>query len=239
MNAGAITTDLDDEGDASVAFDQLSFFSSEPDYSGRSVSKPLQFSNVYGDSAETMQAILALHFPEGSIIDMNFGLGVFYRKGGRERVTGIDLKPTGDVIADNRKLPFAEDSFDLAVIDPPYKRGDGDKYEERYGVAPKTETQVTRSYFDAMKEALRVAKSGVIIKAQDGTDGHRFFARHIHIAQWMKQETGLDPHDLCINVRFRLASTMAQGEPHFFQNGVSYWMVYKWATKNPYRPIRF
>jgi hypothetical protein len=95
--------------------------------------KPKQWRNAYDDSADAMEAILAVHFPEGSIIDVNFGLGVFYRNGGRDRVTGVDIRPTGDVIANNKDLPFDADSFDVAVCDPPYKRGDGQKYEHRYG----------------------------------------------------------------------------------------------------------
>jgi hypothetical protein len=201
--------------------------------------QPRQFANVFADSTAAMRAILALHFPEGRIIDVNYGLGVFYRLGGRERVTGIDLKPTGDVVADNRALPFADDAFDIAVLDPPYKRGDGEKYEGRYGRAPKTETQVTESYYAALAECLRVARHGVIVKAQDGTDGHVFHARHLDIAAWMRERTGLAPHDICVNVRASLASSMAQGTPHFFQNGLSYWLVYRWRSKAPWRRVRF
>lgn len=201
--------------------------------------KPKQWRNAYDDSADAMEAILAVHFPEGSIIDVNFGLGVFYRNGGRDRVTGVDIRPTGDVIADNKALPFDADSFDVAVCDPPYKRGDGQKYEHRYGVAPKTETKVTWDYYATLTECLRVARRGIIVKVQDGTDGHRFHARHLHVAEWMKQQTGLEPHDICVNVRKTLAPTMAQGVPHFFQNGVSYWLIYAWRSKAPFRPVRF
>ena len=154
-------------------------------------------------------------------------------------MTGVDIRDTGDVVADNKALPFDSDSFDVAVCDPPYKRGDGKKYEHRYGVAPKTETKVTRDYYATLTECLRVARRGVIVKIQDGTDGHRFHARHLHVAEWMKQQTGLDPHDICVNVRRTLAPTMAQGVPHFFQNGVSYWLIYAWRSKAPFRPVRF
>ncbi len=147
-----------------------------------------QVGKVFDRSQDAMEAILGLHFPEGSIVDVNFGLGVFYRNGLRKRVTGVDIIQTGDVdvIADNKALPFASDSFDLAVCDPPYKRGDGKKYQSRYGVAPKTETQVTWSYHAAIEECLRVARSGLIIKVQDGTDGHKFHPRHVQIAEWMR-----------------------------------------------------
>jgi hypothetical protein len=197
-----------------------------------------QIPNVFHNSADAMDAILDLHFPDGTILDVNYGLGVFYRKTDR-RVMGVDIRPTADIQCDNRSLPFAADSFDVGVCDPPYKRGDGQKYESRYGKAPKTETQVTWSYYDTLSELLRVVRKGLIVKVQDGTDGHRFHARHIQIAEWMKEQTGLEPHDIAMNVRTKLASCMAQGVPHFFQNGVSFWLVYAWRCKNPWRAVRF
>jgi len=201
---------------------------------GRSVQSP----NVYPASAEAMAAILALHFPEGTILDVNYGLGAFYRKTDR-KVTGVDIRPPAEIQCDNRSLPFAADSFDIGVCDPPYKRGDGQKYEGRYGKAPKTETQVTWSYHATLSELLRVVRRGLIVKVQDGTDGHRFHARHVQIAEWMKTKTGLEPHDIAMNVRTKLAPCMAQGVPHFFQNGVSFWLIYAWRSKNPWKPVRF
>lgn len=197
-----------------------------------------QYPNVFGESASAMAAILDLHFPTGSILDVNYGLGAFYRKTDRP-VTGVDIRPPAEIQCDNRNLPFEADSFDVGVCDPPYKRGDGVKYEHRYGKAPKTETQVTWSYYETLTELLRVVRQGVIIKVQDGTDGHRFHARHLMVANWMKEKTGLEPHDIAVNARKNLAPTMAQGTPHFFQQGVSYFLIYRWKTKNPYRPIRF
>lgn len=198
--------------------------------------KKRQHNNVFRESASAIAAILDLHFPTGTILDANFGLGAFYKKTDR-KVTGVDLRPPAEVICDNRFLPFGDDSFDVGVCDPPYKRGDGRKYEHRYGVAPKTETQVTWSYHATLKSLLRCVRQGVIIKVQDGTDGHRFHARHIEIADWMREQTGLEPHDICVIARPKVAPTMAQGTPHFFQQGVSYFLIYRWREK--WKPLRF
>lgn len=206
--------------------------------SGSPPLKPRQCANVFNESATAVAEILNLHFPTGTIIDVNFGLGAFYRKTNRA-VTGVDIRPPAEIICDNRKLPFADNSFDVGVCDPPYKRGDGKKYEHRYGKAPKTETQVTWSYYDTLAELLRVVRCGVIIKVQDGTDGHRFHARHIMVANWMKEKTGLEPHDIAMNARKNLAPTMAQGTPHFFQQGASYFLIYRWKSKSPWKPVRF
>jgi len=85
--------------------------------------KPRQCANVFSESATAVAEILTLHFPTGTILDVNFGLGAFYRKTARA-VTGVDIRPPAEIICDNRKLPFADDSFDVGVCDPPYKRGE-------------------------------------------------------------------------------------------------------------------
>ena len=195
--------------------------------------------NVFPGSASAISAILAFHFPDGTIVDVNYGLGTFYRECPHRHVVGVDLKLPASVLADNKHLPFIDNAVTVGVCDPPYKRGDGWKYEGRYGLAPHTEPQVTRSYFALLLELIRVSQNGVIIKVQDGTDGHRFFARHIDIAGWMHQTTGLHPYDIAINVRHTMPSSMVQGIPHFFQQGVSYFLIYKWARKYPFRPVRF
>ena len=204
------------------------------------VHKPeLHFPSTFGNSADAMRAILELHFPTGRIVDVNWGLGVFYKHCRDRDITGVDLLTTGDVQCDNRELPFCDGEFDIGVCDPPYKRGDGKKYEKRYGKAPKTETQVTWSYYATLTELLRVSSSGIIVKLQDGTDGHRFHARLLHVAGWMKEQTGLEPHDICHVSRRSLAPTMVRGVPHFFKQGVSYFVIYKWRQKDPYKPVRF
>lgn len=55
----------------------------------------------------------------------------------------------------------------------------------------------------------------------------------------MKEKTGLEPHDIAVNARSTLGSTMAQGRPHFFQNGLSFFLIYRWRQKRPYKPVRF
>jgi len=202
-------------------------------------------SNVFDASAENIASILELHFPTGTILDVNYGHGVFYKHTNGRKVTGVDIRPTGNVIADNKSLPFADNSFDVGVLDPPYKRGRpgdharGRGYVARYGKAPMTETQVTWSYEEALPELLRVCRNGIIIKIQDGTDGHKFIPRHVMISEWMRSATGLYPHDISVNARHSLPSTMVQGKPRFFQQGISYFLIYKWLSKAPYRVVRF
>lgn len=199
-----------------------------------------QFHNVFKDSSDAMVAILAMHFPEGSILDVNYGLGVFYQRCRSRDITGVDIRPTANVICDNAKLPFKADSFDVGVCDPPYKRGNGNaRYTDRYGKAPCTEQKCTRLYHAAMPELLRVCRRGMIVKCQDASDGHAFYPRHIQLAEWMKERTGLSVHDFAVVVREGVPNSLVQGERHYFQQAVSFFLVWKWKQKQPWKPVRY
>ena len=196
--------------------------------------------NIFRNSADCIAGLLDLHFKEGTIVDVNYGLGVFYKNVRGREITGVDLRPPAQIICDNAALPFADDSFDIGVCDPPYKRGNGNKrFEARYGEAPCTEQKVTRLYWKALPELLRVCRSGMIVKCQDAPDGHRFYARHIQIVEWVKEQTGLDVHDIAVAVRHGTPNNTLNGRPRFFQQGLSYFLVWKWRQKKPFKPVRF
>lgn len=193
---------------------------------------------AHKNSADCIKAIFDLHFRSGSILDVNFGKGVFYKKMPDRNVVGLDILPKGNVIADNKALPFVSGSFDVGVCDPPYKRGNRNRrYTRRYGEAPCTEPRVTKSYFDLLPELIRVSRIGIIVKCQDCSDGHRFRARHIQIIERVKDLTGLDPHDIAITARFGGPNNTLNGKQRFFQQSFSYFMVWKW--KENFKPVRF
>ena len=198
-----------------------------------------QFHNTFPQSADAMASILPMHFPTGTILDVNYGHGVFYQKVDRD-VTGVDVRPPAKIICDNAALPFADDSFDVGVCDPPYKRGNTNKrFESRYGVAPDTEPKVTKLYYAAMTELLRVCRQGMIVKCQDAADGHSFHARHITLCEWVKEKTGLRVHDIATVIRWGVPNANTQGARHFFQQSTSYFLIWKWKSKNPFRAVRF
>jgi len=195
---------------------------------------------AHKNSSDCIKAILDLHFPYGHIIDVNYGLGVFYKLVPNRTVTGIDLKGTGDIVADNKHLPFQTDTFDVGVCDPPYRRGSGNKrYENRYGKAPCTEARVNASYVELLPELIGVSRDGIIIKCQDTPDGHKFLARHIAIIGMVRALTGLDVHDIAITSRFGGPNNITNGTQRFFQQSFSYYLIWKWTAKYPFKPLRF
>jgi hypothetical protein len=196
--------------------------------------------NVHKNSSDAMQTILDLHFPEGTILDVNHSKGVFYKKVSRN-VIGVDIRPMATIVANNKSLPFAKDSVDIGVADPPYKRGPRDtKYTERYGEAPYTTGRVTQQYYDLLPELLRVSRKGMIIKAQDDTDGHRFHHRMFALVSFIKSLTNLEPHDIFYLVRNGIMENNIKGrQRHFSANCISYFLVYRWSKKYPFSPVRF
>jgi hypothetical protein len=198
--------------------------------------------NIFPNSSEAIRTILDLHFPTGRIIDVNYSLGVFYKNVQRE-IIGVDIRPVAAVRADNRYLPFPSNSFEIGVADPPYKRGPGDaRYTDRFGLAPYTTKRVDQQYFDLIPELLRVCTAGIILKAQDDTDGHRFNHRLFKITSFMKEQTGLDPHDVAYIVRPGVPENninSLHNERHFLANCISYFLIYRWAAKDPFKAFRF
>ena len=198
---------------------------------------------IFENSAKAIEAILSLHFPEGTILDVTAGQGTFWRLTSGRKITKGDLlnRDDRDYIGDARNLPFSDASFDLAVLDPPFKWV-GRRYDRRYGQSHlkfNTETKVDRLYYSAIPELFRVARQGAIIKLVDGTDGHRHFPRLARIAEFIKALNGLEIHDSAIIVRKGIPNNLVPGKKQrFFRRPISHFLIYKFEG-NPKRGIRF
>jgi DNA modification methylase len=154
-----------------------------------------------GGNAELFPKILDLHVRAGATIaDVTFGGGVFWRNVSTRK---YHLKATD--IADGidcRKLPYAAESIDCVVLDPPYmegfyrrngtqKAGSGthaafrDFYsngDEASG-GPKWHQAVLDLYFKAGREAHRVLRANgiLIVKCQDEVSANHQWLTHIEI----------------------------------------------------------
>ena len=88
----------------------------------------LIYSTILGNSADVMGAILQLYLPNGGrIADLTMHTGAFWRKAdrGKYEVVGSDIEryPGVHVLADLGNTPYRNDSFDMAILDPPYGNG--------------------------------------------------------------------------------------------------------------------
>lgn len=142
----------------------------------------LVFSASCGTNADVFPQVLRLHVPRGSkVADVTFGRGIFWKNVPPDEYELLrsDIK-TG---TDCRRLPYANDSVECVVLDPPYMHTPGgtahvehQNYEDYYknnaglrGISKKYHDAISELYFEASKEALRVLKKKgtLIIKCQD------------------------------------------------------------------------
>ena len=79
----------------------------------------------------------------------------------RDKIRTIEIKP--DIVADFTDLPFEDNSFYIAVFDPPHLRtlGDNSWMAKKYGKLPDNWKEVIKAGFD---ECMRVLKpNGVLV----------------------------------------------------------------------------
>jgi len=195
--------------------------------------------------------ILELHVPIGSkIADVTWGKGVFWKKVPKENydVHGTDI---ADGI-DCRSLPYADNSFDCVVLDPPYmegfyrkqndhKAGSGthSSFSSAYsnGDEVNADTQntgtkkwhaaVTDMYFKAGKEAHRILKNkGIfIIKCQDEVSAGKQWLTHVEIINEY-ESNGFYSKDLFIVMRTNKPSVSRLKHQVHARKNHSYFLVF-------------
>lgn len=209
--------------------------------------------SINGNS-EVFPQILALHVPEGAkIADVTFGNGVFWRN--------IDLSKyelvKSDIATgvDCRKLPYASESFDALILDPPYmegllrnnkahKAGNGSfsafrayysNGDEENGGA-KWHAAVTDLYFKAGAEAYRVLKENgvLIVKCQDEVSANRQWLTHVEIIN-RYESMGFYTKDLFVVVRTNKAGMSRLIKQKHARKNHSYFLVFIKAPQNKKR----
>lgn len=209
-----------------------------------------------GGNAELFPKILKLHVPAGAkIADITWGLGVFWKKvpEGLYDVHGSDLK-TG---VDCRKLPYADESFDAIVFDPPYMEGFFRKSTSHLGGSgthaafrnaysngqatqeggPKWHAAVVDLYVQGGKETARVLKpNGIfIVKCQDEVSANRQWLTHVEIINEYAK-LGFYARDLFVVVRSNQPGVSRILKQVHARKAHSYFLVFqktKSAKKSP------
>ena len=156
-----------------------------------------------GTNAEIFPRILDLHVDPGArIADVTFGKGVFWKQVDTSRYS---LHPSDiSTGVDCRDLPYASESLDAVVFDPPYMEGffrqngttkagagshgafrqhysGGDETPKREG--GRWHAAVLDLYVDGGREAWRVLKprGTLIVKCQDEVSANRQNLTHVEI----------------------------------------------------------
>lgn len=174
---------------------------------GGEATTDLVFSAYQSNNADVFPRILALHVSPGSVVaDVTYGKGVFWRNvpHGVYELLASDLN-TG---VDCRALPYADQSVDCVVLDPPYMEGllresadhrgaagthvtfreayEGDTHNGNHTsvtTSPKWHAAVLDLYVRASHEAYRVLRhKGIfIVKCQDEVSANKQWLTHVEI----------------------------------------------------------
>jgi hypothetical protein len=177
---------------------------------------------VRGTNADLIKKVARLYLPAGSIVaDVTYGRGVFWRKIDLTKVRLIasdlhfwerrqlDLLPADHrrVQADFTSLPYADESIDRLVLDPPYLHAPGNGrfvercYRNKQTTPGLDHDGVIALYRSGLIEARRVLRrSGgqAWVKCQDTISGGQRWS-HIEIKD-IAEELGFFMRDLFILV---------------------------------------
>jgi hypothetical protein len=213
---------------------------------GGEATSEVVISAAVAGNADIFPSILNLHVPKGArIADVTWGKGVFWQK-----VPPCDYEVLGTDIqmgVDATDLPYAEDSLDALVLDPPYMEGLFRKktshmagggthaaFREHYsdgkptnGDGPKWHDAVVDLYQRAGVEARRVLKTGgvFIVKCQDQVSANRQRLTHVELINYFE---GLDFYckDLFVVVRTNRPAVSRMKKQVHARKSHSYFLVF-------------
>lgn len=152
------------------------------------------FRSWSSQQSEILDAIEALHVPDGFDVDCTYGNGAFW-KGRKQPKRCFDLQPLAPHVekADSRLLPLESSSVGSLVFDPPFltyvragRDGNGKMAMAKRFSGYWTWEELADHYQETISEAYRVLRAGgvLIVKCQDIVHNHRLHATHKHVIDW-------------------------------------------------------
>jgi hypothetical protein len=157
-------------------------------------------SAITGTNARLLAHAFGLFVRTGSrVVDLTYGRGVWWQElnEGDYRVVKYDLHPADDQ-PDVRQADFrwlaeyeADDSADVALLDPPYMHG-GRTVKESinrcYGNENASHESIVRLYAGGLLECARILKQRgkVLVKCQDETESNRQRLSHVELIQLLR-----------------------------------------------------
>jgi tRNA G10 N-methylase Trm11 len=208
----------------------------------------LVFSAHVGTNDVVFPEVLRLYVPRGSrIADVTYGKGVFWRQ---VDLAQYDLCPS-DITdgVDCRALPYADESFDAIVFDPPYMHTPGgtahnghqnfEQYYSNNGSASpgkKYHEAVLDLYFRSAAEAYRVLRPGgvFIVKCQDEVCANQQRLTHVEIINELAT-LGFIVEDLFVVVRKNKPGVSRLLRQVHARKNHSYFLVFRKPMSNSVR----
>lgn len=172
----------------------------------------------YEPSGQSTAAIVAkiLHvcFPDAeAVVDLTPGHGCFWRE---DVPIGVSVEAS---LHDFRCLPYGDDSYDVALLDPPHNADAGPQsiMGRRFGTYRSAELEPAIRF--GVREARRIARLGIVVKVTDHVHGQRF----VRMSGWVYDELG-EPWEVVHQVRSRALVDPRWREPQLSarNNGATY-----------------
>lgn len=151
-----------------------------------------------GTSAQTIAKIMRVLFPDArTVCDLTYGSALFWRGSEGLSIVGMDKNPAKypHVIGDFTCAPFADRSFHVAVLDPPFHtdpgRGKPGIMSTRFG-SYKNLDDLEEAVTAGVKEAWRISRLGIIVKSQN----YKHSNRAIWMTDWIRRAVpDQEPYD--------------------------------------------
>lgn len=192
-----------------------------------------------GEDAELLEEMLRFYprTPPERILDATVNAGRFWI-GSTRTIIGLDIDPRyrPTVVADNRCMPFANESFDVVVYDPPHVPNQGaDKRKDftvRFGLGQKSGLEngysFSHLYPPFLMEAHRVLRNeGILIgKITDYIHNHRYQWAHVELIN-AAVKVGFVPCDCIIKVRKGPIIDPKWKVAHHARRQNCYWIVFR------------
>lgn len=209
-----------------------------------------------GGNAEIFPSILNLHVEEGAkIADCTFAKGVFWKKVDLTKydLFASDIRQEPNklgvpvALCDCRALPYANESLDALVFDPPYMEGlyrqkevslagsgSHDSFRKYYSNGKKSVHQlkyharVVDMYLTSAVEAKRVLRKGgtYIVKAQDEVSANRQKLTHVELIYGLEQ-LGFYCKDLFVIVRTNKPAIAKVKKQEHARKNHSYFLIFQ------------
>lgn len=136
---------------------------------------PVMAVSNWKTNADLIADVARLGYLDGTVLDTTYGeAGGFWKVWRPEGLVAADVDPNIedlDLVADFTCLPFADESFDSVVMDPPYRLNGTPtlgEFDSRYGIGAYTRWQDRMDLIlRGVTECCRVSRSFVLTKTQD------------------------------------------------------------------------
>ena len=190
--------------------------------------------SVYENQTDILQAIMAMHCPDGFDCDLTYGNGQFWRDL-KAPALKFDIDPQKPEViqASSDKLPLSDCSLKSVVFDPPFltyvragREGNGKMVMAKRFAGYWRYDELETHYQATIAESARVLKKqGVmVIKCQDIIHNHKMHCTHANILVWAASKFRLK--DLFVLVaKHRLPSPNRKGVQKHARIFHSYFLV--------------